>query len=109
MDMNDSRTPRDRIDSNFRNSLWEEEDRRAGNAVAASVCGCNGSPFAAGIGGNNTNTSLLSGQSLAMVISPAQKFTDIYEAEKALERGTIFAQLDLPFRRSKCPGRRCSE
>ncbi len=36
---------------------------------------------------------------LAMVYAPKQEFKDIYEPCKALTRGTVFAQLDLPF----CP------
>ena len=34
---------------------------------------------------------------LAMVYSPYQHFKELYSLDKALERGTIFAQLDLPF------------
>ena len=35
--------------------------------------------------------------SLAMVFSPKQPFTDLYEPMKALSRGTLFAALDKPF------------
>lgn len=38
----------------------------------------------------------LSGYPLAMVYAPLQNFTGIYEPQKALCRGTIFAELDLP-------------
>ena len=34
---------------------------------------------------------------LAMVYSPLQKFHELYSPEKALERGTLFSELDLPF------------
>ena len=34
---------------------------------------------------------------LASVYSPIQNFIEIYDCEKGLSRGTIFAQLDLPF------------
>lgn len=34
---------------------------------------------------------------LAMVYSPLQEFHELYSPEKALERGTLFAELDLPF------------
>ncbi len=34
---------------------------------------------------------------LAMAYVPMQEFTDIYEPEQGLSRGTIFAELDLPF------------
>ncbi len=35
--------------------------------------------------------------SLAMMYVPFQRFENLYEPEKALERGTLFADLDLPF------------
>ena len=34
---------------------------------------------------------------LAMAYVPWQRWRDIYEPSKALSRGTIFAELDLPF------------
>lgn len=36
---------------------------------------------------------------LAMAYIPWQKWQDIYDAEKALQRGTIFEELDMPFER----------
>ncbi len=35
---------------------------------------------------------------LAMAYVPMQRFEKIYDDDKALERGTIFAALDLPFK-----------
>lgn len=35
--------------------------------------------------------------SLAMMYVPFQRFENLYDPEKALERGTLFAELDLPF------------
>lgn len=37
------------------------------------------------------------GLPLAMAYVPVQAWRDIYEDGKALMRGTVFAQLDLPF------------
>lgn len=34
---------------------------------------------------------------LAMAYVPMQEFTDIYDPEQGFSRGTIFAELDLPF------------
>lgn len=34
---------------------------------------------------------------LAMVYSPLQEFREIYTPDIALDRGTLFAELDLPF------------
>ena len=39
----------------------------------------------------------LQGHPLAMVYSPYQHFRDIYTPDVALDRGTLFAELDLPF------------
>ena len=46
-------------------------------------------------------------QHLAMVYSPVQEWKDIYCGEKALERGTLFAELDKPFKGYKS-NRGCS-
>lgn len=35
--------------------------------------------------------------SLAMMYVPYQRFENLYEPEKALSRGTLFADLDMPF------------
>ena len=43
----------------------------------------------------------LSSYPLASVYSPLQEFRDLYDEEKALERGTLFAELDLPFEGGK--------
>jgi hypothetical protein len=37
---------------------------------------------------------------LAMVYSPYQSFRNVYPADMALDRGTLFAELDLPFERA---------
>lgn len=50
-----------------------------------------------GCGENSSSTWGLRGYPLAQVYSPLQNFTEIYDCENALTRGTIFAQLDLPF------------
>ena len=39
--------------------------------------------------------------SLAMMYVPYQRFENLYDPEKALEQGTLFAELDLPFYGSK--------
>ncbi len=41
---------------------------------------------------------------LAMVYSPYQQFTETYPPEKALMRGTMFKELDLPFEGKKSNG-----
>jgi len=44
----------------------------------------------------NSKCSLY-GCPIAMVYTPEQEFENLYEADAALTRGTIFKQLDLPF------------
>lgn len=40
----------------------------------------------------------IKGYPLAMVYSPMQEFTDLYELDKGFNAGTIFSELDLPFK-----------
>ena len=40
--------------------------------------------------------------SLAMVYSPFQVFRDIYTPQKALSRGTLFLELDKPWKAGGC-------
>ena len=44
-----------------------------------------------------TRRDAWSDKALAMAYVPWQTWRDIYEAEKALEHGTIFCELDKPF------------
>lgn len=41
------------------------------------------------------------GYPLAMVYAPEQRFENLYECEQWLEKGTIFQDLDFPFRGSR--------
>lgn len=50
-----------------------------------------------GCGTNSGSTFGLVGYPLASVYSPLQNFAEIYDCETGLTRGTIFAELDLPF------------
>lgn len=54
---------------------------------------------------NNTECDTLD-YSLAMVYSPAQEFVCIYDAETALNRGTVFKELDKPFEGESVTGAR---
>ena len=56
---------------------------------------------------NICRTPVYPGVSLAMVYSPCQAFADLYEPEAALERGTIFRELDKPFYPTPCQERWC--
>ena len=39
----------------------------------------------------------LSGYPLASVYAPLQSFSELYDLKTALNRGTLFSELDLPF------------
>ena len=52
-------------------------------------------------------TPVYPGVSLAMVYSPCQAFTDLYEPEDGIDRGTIFKELDKPFYPTPCNERWC--
>ena len=44
---------------------------------------------------------------LAMVFSPLQCFSKLYDEDTALSRGTLFSELDLPFEGQRCGKDRC--
>lgn len=46
---------------------------------------------------HNQKSFGLEGYPLANVYAPIQEFVSIYDIDKALIRGTIFGELDLPF------------
>lgn len=73
---NDTRTPRDRINDEMRESLERAEDNRSGVGF---------------------NPAVVDGLPLAMAYVPRQKWRNAYSPEEALSRGTMFAELDLPF------------
>lgn len=50
-----------------------------------------------GCGTNAGSRWRLKGYPLASVFAPLQDFTNIYDLDMALEQGTMFAELDLPF------------
>ena len=57
-----------------------------------------------GTAGGSFRLPALEGMPLAMVYSPQQKWENVYDPEKGLERGTVFAALDLPFYPAACVG-----
>lgn len=59
-----------------------------------TACGC----MALDRSGDGKNASWgLHSHPLAMVYSPYQHFREIYTPDTALDRGTLFSELDLPF------------
>ena len=54
---------------------------------------------------NSNSQSCIDNMPLAMAYVPMQRFRALYEPEAGLERGTIFAELDMPFVGCKKNGR----
>lgn len=77
-------------------------DERIGNRLCDGTLPRNDSDNEMnGCGGENTGGWGLHSHPLAMVYSPLQEFHQLYAPEVALERGTLFAELDLPFEGGK--------
>ncbi len=55
---------------------------------------------------STTQCGLYQGLPIAMVYGISQQFKDVYEADKGLQAGTLFAELDLPFM-SNWGGKKC--
>lgn len=51
--------------------------------------------------GKKPTPDCLNGMHLAMVYAPSQAFEHIYTPEQWLDKGTIFAELDFPFKGSR--------
>ena len=86
--------------------------RTSGNMTPYDRNGCNNvcgyTPLRRNVRGNqNVIDNHHTSQHLAMVYSPYQEWKDIYCAEKALINGTLFEELDKPFKGYKS-NRGCS-
>ncbi len=101
---NDYKTPRDRISDDFLEKLLAEDetDMRGVCAIRHDVVRTEQR-----VGCKNDKGSYTRGNtypSLAMVYSPFQEFENLYEPEEALSKGTLFADLYLPFESYCCGG-----
>ncbi len=80
-----------------------QTERRSSSQSNRSSCQCDTS-----CGADNDDRSTCIGDSCinnyapAMVYCPDQAWSELYEVEEALERGTLFSVLDLPFYGSSC-------
>ena len=96
IDENDNRTPRERVDDSFLRRMLGNpgEPTRPvtdGRGGCASGDGhpCNPSASA--------DTRRLVNFPLGMVYSPVQEWRNAYDVDTALERGTLFRELDMPW------------
>lgn len=60
-----------------------------------------------GCGSSVGSKNGLVGKPLGSVYAPLQEFHELYEPQKAISRGTIFAELDLPFEGKTVKGGGC--
>ena len=74
------------------------EDRRYEEHHTQNGCGCEDAEgICVGYEGCGEGSWGLSGHPLAMVYAPCQAFRALYDPATALNRGTLFTELDLPF------------
>ena len=78
-----------RYDERGRDDLLQEIMSNSGIDESAS-CSCRNM-------GRVDKSFGLSGYPLAMVYSPIQEWKEIYDLDTALQKGTLFSELDLPF------------
>lgn len=101
IDENDNRTPRERIDDSFlRRMLGESEQnrtmpRRESDMSEQGGLPCN--PESRSGDNHSTDNYRLMNFPLGMVYSPVQEWRNIYDTETALDRGTLFRELDMPW------------
>lgn len=83
----DTLTPRDRISDNMLRRMLEDSND------------CEGCHSGRSRETDTTRKSWgLEGYPLASVFAPLQVFRNLYDRDTALQKGTIFSELDLPFR-----------
>lgn len=106
---NDTRTPKDRIKENLIRRLLELEDFNNIYSSTGNRTQSSGSGIAQGLNGDtdyrmNYGREQRQGASLAMVYSPMQEWQELYDAETALQKGTLFKELFMPFAPEECTG-----
>lgn len=77
--------------NNYRNYSGRPMNSRNISRNVDTDCGCRPKPS------SPVKCDPLQGMPLAMAYVPWQEWRNIYNQEKALQRGTIFEELDLPF------------
>ena len=96
----DTMTPRDRISDDMLRRILDESTPDLSRRDATQQ-----NPFqnqrpmcqASMEHGNNHHTWGLENHPLASVYAPLQEFRKLYDRQTALDRGTLFTELDLPF------------
>lgn len=75
-----------------RQQMYNNRNRMRMNSGSYASYGCNGRECS-----QNTDRTLAENMALAMAYVPWQEWKQVYEPCQALEAGTIFPELNLPF------------
>ena len=93
----DTMTPRDRISEDMLKRILQRDN----DAVSSNRCSENSCRIPRDrherSNSNMRSGKGLEGHPLASVYSPIQQFRKLYDTETALNKGTLFSELDLPF------------
>ena len=92
IDENDNRTPRERVDDSVLRRMLEGDSAMRNRRGLAEQRGLSCNPD-----GGMTDNDWLAHVSLGMVYSPMQAWRALYDVETALDRGTLFRELDMPW------------
>jgi len=105
---NDYRTPRERVDEDLLRRLLLEDGADDGEARPTAAIpvgrteGCCGAREKTCEKEVRRKSYICADVPLAMVYSPYQTFSALYDPEDGLSRGTVFAELEKPFYPTPC-------
>ena len=125
LDMNDTRTPRERVGEQLLLRTLEESraegcynsHRTTAIRDVRAVTDCHGMrrmmpahscPDMSHCGGEGNTGWGLHNHPLAMAYAPLQMWREVYDPDMGLERGTLFGDLDLPFKGDQMRGGGCN-
>ena len=86
----DTLTPRDRISDNMLRRMLDESEGTASERYTSDSNNRTGTQ-------HSRHTWGLENHPLAMVYAPVQVFRNLYDRDTALQKGTLFTELNLPF------------
>lgn len=95
--MADSRRPNARYNSGHRSNQFSTNmNTNVREFTLEQHCNCNNRNL------DTMSTQWMASFPLGMAYVPMQQFTNLYDMEVGLQRGTIFAQIDFPFEIGFC-------
>lgn len=96
IDENDNRTPRERVDDSFLRRMLGSTGEPT-RPVTDGESGCKRGDGYPCNPSASADTRRLVNFPLGMVYSPIQEWRNAYDVDTALERGTLFRELDMPW------------